>query len=76
MSELTLAGLRVVLEVARTGSFSAAAERLEYTQSAVSRQVAVTEKAVGAPLFAGFGNRVEVVRAKRALSGVSVAIHG
>ena len=29
MSELTLVGLRVVLEVARTGSFSAAAERLE-----------------------------------------------
>jgi DNA-binding transcriptional LysR family regulator len=51
MSELTLAGLGVVLEVARTGSFSAAAERLGYTQSAVSRQVAVTEKAAGAPLF-------------------------
>src|SRR5690242_1079884 len=51
MSELTLTGLRVVLEVARTGSFSATAERLGYTQSAVSRQVAVTEKAVGTPLF-------------------------
>jgi DNA-binding transcriptional LysR family regulator len=51
VSDLTLAGLRVVLEVARTGSFSAAAERLGYTQSAVSRQVAVTEKAVGTPLF-------------------------
>ena len=51
MTDLTLTGLRVVLEVARTGSFSATAERLGYTQSAVSRQVAVTEKAVGAPLF-------------------------
>jgi DNA-binding transcriptional LysR family regulator len=49
--DLTLTGLRVVLEVARTGSFSAAAERLGYTQSAVSRQVAVTEKAAGTPLF-------------------------
>jgi DNA-binding transcriptional LysR family regulator len=49
--DLTLTGLRVVLEVARTGSFSAAAERLGYTQSAVSRQVAVTEKAAGSPLF-------------------------
>lgn len=51
MADLTLAGLRVVVEVARTGSFSAAAERLGYTQSAVSRLVAVTEKAVGSPLF-------------------------
>ena len=51
MPDLTLTGLRVVLEVARTGSFSAAAERLGYTQSAVSRQVAVTEKAAGTPLF-------------------------
>jgi DNA-binding transcriptional LysR family regulator len=51
VADLTLTGLRVVLEVARTGSISAAAERLGYTQSAVSRQVAVTEKAVGTPLF-------------------------
>ncbi|MGH2930145.1 MAG: LysR family transcriptional regulator [Solirubrobacteraceae bacterium] len=51
MTDLTLTGLRVVLEVTRTGSFSAAAERLGYTQSAVSRQVAMAEKAVGSPLF-------------------------
>jgi DNA-binding transcriptional LysR family regulator len=51
VTDLTLTGLRVVLEVARTGSFSATAERLGYTQSAVSRQVAVSEKAVGTPLF-------------------------
>ena len=51
MTDLTLTGLRVVLEVARTGSLSATADRLGYTQSAVSRQVAVTEKAVGTPLF-------------------------
>ena len=51
MTDLTLTALRVVLEVARTGSFSAAAERLGYTQSAVSRQVAVAERAAGTPLF-------------------------
>ena len=39
MTDLTLTGLRVVLEVARTGSFSATAERLGYTQSAVSRHL-------------------------------------
>lgn len=51
MPELTLVGLRVVCEVARAGSFSAAAQQLGYTQSAVSRQVAVTEKLAGSPLF-------------------------
>ena len=51
MAELTLVGLRVVLEVGRTGSFSAASERLGYTQSAISRQIAVTESIVGSALF-------------------------
>jgi DNA-binding transcriptional LysR family regulator len=67
MSELTLAGLRVVLEVARTGSFSAAAERLGYTQSAVSRQVAVTEKAAGAPLFERHARGVRLTAAGEVL---------
>ncbi len=48
---MTLVGLRVVLEVARQGSFSAAAAALDYTQSAVSRQVASLEAAVGTALF-------------------------
>jgi DNA-binding transcriptional LysR family regulator len=48
---MTLVGLRVVLEVARQGSFSAAATALGYTQSAVSRQVASTEAAAGTALF-------------------------
>jgi DNA-binding transcriptional LysR family regulator len=81
MSELTLTGLRVVLEVARTGSFSAAAERLEYTQSAVSRQVAVTEKAAGAPLFERHARGVRLTaagevlvrHAGRVLDGVAAA---
>jgi DNA-binding transcriptional LysR family regulator len=51
MSEFTLAGLRVVVAVARAGTFSGAAEALGYTQSAVSRQIAQTERAAGAPLF-------------------------
>ncbi|TCK27005.1 LysR family transcriptional regulator [Pseudonocardia endophytica] len=51
MAELTVAGLRVVHEVARQGSFSGAATVLGYTQSAVSRQVAATEAAVGTELF-------------------------
>lgn len=51
MSEFTLTGLRVVREVVRTGSFSLAARRLGYTQSAVSRQIASMESAAGERLF-------------------------
>jgi DNA-binding transcriptional LysR family regulator len=51
MAEVTLVGLRVVHEVARQGSFSAAAVSLGYTQSAVSRQVGAMESAAGTTLF-------------------------
>ncbi|MFI0774569.1 LysR family transcriptional regulator [Streptomyces sp. NPDC021212] len=51
MADFTLTGLRVVQAVADTGSFTAAADALGYTQSAVSRQVAAMEAAAGAPLF-------------------------
>ena len=44
-------GLRVLREVAQTGSFSAAALSLGYTQSAVSRQVAALESAARRRLF-------------------------
>jgi DNA-binding transcriptional LysR family regulator len=44
-------GLRVLREVAQTGSFSAAARTLGYTQSAVSRQVAALEAVAGRRLF-------------------------
>jgi DNA-binding transcriptional LysR family regulator len=44
-------GLRVLREVAQTGSFSAAALSLGYTQSAVSRQVASLEAVAERPLF-------------------------
>jgi DNA-binding transcriptional LysR family regulator len=44
-------GLRVLREVAQSGSFSAAARSLRYTQSAVSRQVAALEAVAGRRLF-------------------------
>ncbi|HTX12882.1 MAG TPA: LysR family transcriptional regulator [Solirubrobacteraceae bacterium] len=44
-------GLRVLREVAQTGSFSDAALSLGYTQSAVSRQIAALEAAAGHRLF-------------------------
>ena len=39
--------LRVLREVARRGSFSAAAQALAYSQSAVSQQIAALEREAG-----------------------------
>lgn len=51
MSDFSIASLRVVREVLDRGSFTAAAQRLGYTQSAVSRQVALAEGVAGRSLF-------------------------
>lgn len=67
MAELTLVGLRVVHEVAAQGSFTAAADALGYTQSAVSRQVAAMERAAGAPLFERLARGVRPTAAGRIL---------
>jgi DNA-binding transcriptional LysR family regulator len=50
MNMLDTRRLRVLCEVARHGSFSAAAASLGYTQPAVSRQIATLEAEVGAIL--------------------------
>ncbi|WIX77283.1 LysR family transcriptional regulator [Amycolatopsis carbonis] len=60
MSELTLAGLRVVREIALSGSFTAAARLLGYSQPAISRQVAAMEAAAGQELFVREGRGVRV----------------
>ncbi len=49
---LSLGCLRAFEAVARRLSFSAAAEELHLTQSAISRQVKALEEELGAPLFA------------------------
>jgi DNA-binding transcriptional LysR family regulator len=48
---LNVARLRVLKEVAYRGSFSAAAESLSYTQSAVSQQIAALEAETGLALL-------------------------
>jgi DNA-binding transcriptional LysR family regulator len=48
---LNVARLRVLVEVAKRGSFSGAAEALSYTQSAVSQQVATLEAETGMTLL-------------------------
>jgi DNA-binding transcriptional LysR family regulator len=65
--EFSVTSLRVVREVAARGSFSAAADRLGYTQSAVSRQVAAAERAAGAALFERMPRGVRLTDAGRLL---------
>jgi DNA-binding transcriptional LysR family regulator len=56
-SGLELRHLLALVAVVETGTFSAAAEQLGYTQSAVSQQVGTLERMVGAPLFERPGGR-------------------
>jgi DNA-binding transcriptional LysR family regulator len=66
--------LRVLCEVARHGSFSAAADALGYTQPAVSRQIAALEAEVGAVLVRRVPQGAVLTDAGRLLSerGASV----
>jgi DNA-binding transcriptional LysR family regulator len=61
------AALRLLDEVARSGSFTAAAELLGYTQSAVSRRVAALERAAGGPLFERLARGVRLTPAGESL---------
>src|ERR1700722_555927 len=63
MADFSVVGLRILCEVARHGSFSAAADALGYTQSAVSRQVALAERAVDRSLFERHPRGVELTPA-------------
>lgn len=71
---LTITGLRVVEQAALLGSFSAAADALGYTQSAISRQVAAIEAAVGAPLFDRSARGVRLTEAGTVLVEHSTAV--
>lgn len=68
------AALRLFDEVARSGSFTAAAELLGYTQSAVSRRVAALERAAGGPLFERLARGVRLTPAGLALHRHAVAV--
>ena len=68
--------LRAVLETARTGSVTRAADRLHVTQSAVSHQLRALEGRLGTPLFLRTGRRMlptpaglELVRAAERVLG-------
>lgn len=59
--------LRVLREVSARGSFSAAAESLAYTQSAVSQQIAALEREAGTVLVDRNARGVRLTEAGRAL---------
>jgi DNA-binding transcriptional LysR family regulator len=66
---LDLARLRVLREVGRHGSFSAAAAALSYTQPAVSRQIATLEREIGATLVERNPRGVRLTEAGEVLVG-------
>src|SRR5918996_1345558 len=66
--------LRVLREVAACGSFSAAAEALSFTQSAVSQHVAALEREAGTQLVERRRSGVRLTEAGRVLVGHADAI--
>jgi DNA-binding transcriptional LysR family regulator len=66
--------LRVLREVAAQGSFSAAADALSYTQSAVSQQIAALEREAGSRLVERNARGVRLTEAGRALVAHTDAI--
>jgi DNA-binding transcriptional LysR family regulator len=66
--------LRLLVAVAETGSFTKAAVRLSYTQSAVSRRIAALEQQAGGPLFERLPRGVRLNPAGRTLHGHAVEV--
>ena len=66
---LNVARLKVLDEVARRGSLSAAAEALDYTQSAVSQQIAALEAETGMTLLQRHPRGVTLTAAGQTLVG-------
>jgi DNA-binding transcriptional LysR family regulator len=66
--------LRLLVTVAETGSFTKAAERLNYTQSAVSRRIATLEQRAGGPLFERLPRGVRLNPAGHALHRHAVEV--
>jgi molybdate transport repressor ModE-like protein len=66
--------LRILREVATQGSFSAAADALYLSQSAVSQQVATLEREVGMPLLARGNGKPRLTDAGEALLGHADAV--
>lgn len=66
--------IRMFHEVARLGSYSAAARALGYTQPAVSQQMRALERSVGTPLFTRAGRNLRMTEAGELLARHAVGI--
>ena len=60
MSRITIVNLETLCWIARLGSFTAAAQRLNTTQPAISKRVKDLEEAIGVRLFERQGRRMEL----------------
>jgi DNA-binding transcriptional LysR family regulator len=60
-------GLSAFIEVAESGSFSRAGERLHLSQPAISKRIAALEASLATPLFDRIGRRIALTDAGRAL---------
>jgi DNA-binding transcriptional LysR family regulator len=76
MRGLNLDHLQAFTEVVRLGTFSAAAERLNFTQPAVSLQIGQLEKRLGVKLLERLGRRVTPTAAGQELLDHAIRIEG
>lgn len=65
---IELRHLRLLCEIAQSGSYSAAARALGYTQPAISQQMRVLERSAGTPLVTRVGRRMRLTEAGAALA--------
>lgn len=68
--------IRTFHAVVASGSYSAAARVLGYTQPAITQQMKALERAVGTPLFTRLGRRMQLTEAGESLSRHAETILG
>lgn len=68
--------IRTFHEVVASGSYSAAARVLGYTQPAITQQMKALERAVGTPLFTRVGRKMQLTEAGESLARHAESILG
>src|SRR5918993_90203 len=68
---MDLRQLEIIRAIADTGSFTAAGEKLHFSQSAISRQILLLEEELGEPVFHRIGRRIRITPAGESLLQLS-----